>query len=263
MITSMENAFSVKGKNVLITGGGRGLGKGISVAMAQCGANVAIMARGEKAAQETIKEISEYGGTHRFYYGDVTDIEGARSVVDKVVKDYGKIDVLVNNAGITRFFNVLDMDESLKDWFDVLNVNLNGTFIMSHLVGKKMKESGGGRIINISSNASRIVNLPQRMCSYSASKAAIDRLTKCLAHEWAPYNIRVNAIAPGYTDSDLTPVEGPELEAYMKYWMDSTPTGRFNKPIEVGALAVFLASEASEQMTGTICTIDGGYMLAR
>jgi NAD(P)-dependent dehydrogenase (short-subunit alcohol dehydrogenase family) len=262
MISSMKDAFSVKGKNVLITGGNRGIGRGISMAMAQCGANVAIMARDEKAAKSTLGEISAYGGFHRFYPGDVTKIADAKRVVAGVVKDYGKLDVLVNNSGIVRFFNVLEMDESLKDWFDVLNVNLNGVFIMSHFAGKAMREAGGGCIINISSNASRIVNLPQRICSYSASKAALDRLTKSLAHEWAPYRIRVNAIAPGYTETDLTP-EGQDLEALEKYWKASTPTGRFNKTIEVGALAVFLASEASEQMTGTVSTIDGGYMLAR
>jgi NAD(P)-dependent dehydrogenase (short-subunit alcohol dehydrogenase family) len=262
MISSMKDAFSVKGKNVLITGGNRGIGKGISIAMAQCGAHVAIMARDEKAAKATLEEISAYDGSHRFYPGDVTKIADAKRVVAGVVKDYGKLDVLVNNSGIVRFFNVLEMDESLKDWFDVLNVNLNGVFIMSHFAGKVMKEAGGGCIINISSNASRIVNLPQRICSYSASKAALDRLTKSLAHEWAPFKIRVNAIAPGYTESDLTP-EGQDLEALEKYWKASTPTGRFNKTIEVGALAVFLASEASEQMTGTVSTIDGGYMLAR
>jgi NAD(P)-dependent dehydrogenase (short-subunit alcohol dehydrogenase family) len=262
MISSMENAFSAKGKNVLVTGGNRGIGRGISSAMAQCGANVAIMARDEKAGEDTISQITSFGGIHRFYHGDVTKIDDAKRVVSNVVKEYGKIDVLVNNSGIVRFFNVLDMDESLRDWYDVLNVNLNGVFIMSHFVGKAMKETGGGSIINISSNASRIVNLPQRMCSYSASKAALDRLTKSLAHEWAPYKIRVNAIAPGYTETDLTP-EGEDIESLVKYWTASTPTGRFNKTIEIGALAVYLASEASEQMTGAVLTIDGGYMLAR
>jgi len=262
MISSMKNAFSVQGKNVLVTGGNRGIGKGISIAMAECGANVAIMARDREVAQATIDELTSHGGIYRFYPGDVTSIHDAKRVVGSVVQDYGKMDVLVNNAGIARFFNVLDMDESLKDWFDVLNVNLNGAFIMSHFAGRAMRESGGGCIINISSNASRIVNLPQRMCSYSAAKAALDRLTKSLAHEWAPYKIRVNAIAPGYTETDLTP-EGADIEALTKYWTASTPTGRFNKTIEVGALAVFLASEAAEQMTGTVTTIDGGYMLAR
>ncbi len=263
MIKNMNNAFSVKGKNVLITGGNRGVGKGISQAMAQSGANVIIMARGEDKARKTIAEISEYGGKHKFYYGDITDLSGAKKVVDSVMEDYGKIDVLVNNAGIARHFKVLEMDEDLKDWYDVINVNLNGTFNMCYLVGKKMKETGGGSIINISSNGAEIVNKPQRSCSYNSSKAAMNMLTKCLAHEWAEYNIRVNAIAPGYTDTDLTAGGKEEgTNSHEEYWMSVMPTNRFNKPIEVGALAVFLASEAAEQLVGSIHTIDGGYMLA-
>jgi NAD(P)-dependent dehydrogenase (short-subunit alcohol dehydrogenase family) len=259
MIASMEDAFSVKGKNVLITGGNRGIGKGISTAMAQSGANVAIMARDEKSSLETLEELKQYGGIHRYYYGDVTDLKSAKAAVGGMAGDYGRIDALVNNAGIGRFFDTLDADENLKDWFDVINVNLNGYFIMSYLVGKVMRSQNYGRIVNISSNASNIVNLPQRMVSYSASKAAIDRMTMCLAHEWAPHNIRVNAIAPGYTETELTFDKNPE---YIDFWMAATPVGRFGKPIEMGALAVYLVSEASEQMTGAVLTIDGGYMLA-
>ena len=176
-----------------------------------------------------------------------------------MVKDYGSIDALVNNSGIGRFFDTLDQDEDLKDWLDVINVNLNGYFTMCYLVGRVMRDQNYGRMVNISSNASRFVNLPQRMVSYSASKAAIDRMTQCLAHEWAKYNIRVNAIAPGYTETELTFDKNPD---FIKYWMSATPVGRFGKPIEIGALAVYLVSEASEQMTGAILTIDGGYVLA-
>lgn len=259
-IETMENAFSLKDKNVIITGGNRGIGKGIAIAMAQSGANIAILARDEASSKETIKELSAYGGTHRYYQCDVTVLETAKKAIENMVSDYTTIDVLVNNSGIGRFYNVLDDDEALKNWYDVINVNLNGYFVMSYLVAKVMRVQKFGRIINISSNASRIVNLPQRMMSYNVSKAGIDRMTKCLAHEWAEYNIRVNAIAPGYTETELTFDKGGEM---MDYWMASTPVGRFGKPIEVGALAVYLASPASEQMTGAVLTIDGGYMLAR
>lgn len=263
MIKNLENAFSVNNKNVLITGGNRGVGKGISVAMAQCGANVAIMARDEETSKQTVKKISEYGGKHKFYYGDITDLEGAREVVNEVIKDYEKIDVLVNNAGIARHFEVLQMDDDLSDWYDVINVNLNGTFNMCYLVGKKMKKSKDGSIINISSNAAEIVNKPQFSSSYNSSKAAMNMLTKCLAEEWTRYGIRVNAIAPGYTDTDLTDGSKEEgTESHKDFWLSQMPADRFNKPIEIGALAVFLASEAAEQIVGTINTIDGGYMLA-
>ena len=259
-IETMENAFNIKGKNIMITGGNRGIGKGIATAMAQSGANIAILARDEASSRRTVEELSAYGGSHRWYSCDVSKMETAKKAVSDMVNDYKTIDVLVNNSGIGRFFNVLDEDESLKDWYDVINVNLNGYFLMSYLAGKVMKEQNYGRIINISSNASRIVNLPQRMVSYNVSKAGIDRMTKCLAHEWAEYNIRINAIAPGYTETELTFDKGSEN---IDYWMASTPVGRFGKPIEIGALAVYLASPASEQMTGAVLTIDGGYMLAR
>ena len=262
MITSMKDAFSLKGKNALITGGNRGIGKGIATAMAQSGANIAIMARDEETSHQVIKELTENGGTHRFYKGDVSDYNQAQAVVNAVSKDYGKIDILVNNSGIFRWFNVMDMDPSLKDWYDVINVNLHGVFIMSYLVAKKMKETGGGSIINISSNASRIVNVPNNTSSYSVSKAAVDHLTHCLAYEFGPYKIRVNSICPGFTDRD-TPPDTDELKKKVNLWIERCPTGRFNKPLELGALAVFLASEAAENMTGSINTMDGGYELAR
>ena len=259
-IGSMENAFSIKGKNVIVTGGNRGIGKGIVTAMAQSGANVAILARDEATSMKAIEELSSYGGKYRYFKCDVTKVKMAKAAVEEVANEFGTIDVLVNNAGIARFFNVLDEDESLKNWNDVINLNLNGYFTMSYLVGKVMKKQSYGRIINISSNSSRIVNLPQRMVSYNVSKAGIDRMTKCLAHEWAQYNIRVNAIAPGYTETELTFDKDTDK---IEYWMSATPVGRFGKTIEIGALAVYLASPASEQMTGAVLTIDGGYMLAR
>lgn len=262
MITTMNNALSLRGKNVLITGGNRGIGKGIAQAMVQCGANIAIMARDEKKAHDTLEELTAMGGAHRFYRGDVTDYEGARNVVHSMVKDYGKIDVLVNNSGIARIGAVLDMDESLQDWFDTINVNLNGVLYMSYLAGNFMKKAGSGNIINISSNAGQIVNLPIPHAAYSVAKAGVDRLTKCLAVELGNHNIRVNAIAPGYTYSDLI-MDGAAFDELYNQWKAMTPTGRFGQPIEVGALAVFLASEASAQITGTVMVIDGGYMLAR
>lgn len=265
MIESLEHAFSLKEKVVLITGGNKGIGKGISLAMAQSGASVAIMCRNLASAAETIEELEQFGGVHRAYEGDVTKQEDAKRVVAKVVEDYGRIDVLVNNAGIATPFDPMEDTDDLSGWYRVLDVDLNGTFLMCHYAGLKMKEQNGGRIINITSNSSRIVNIPQKSCSYNAAKAAGDRLTKCLAYEWAQYGIRVNAIAPGYTETNLVTgvKDGGETKGWTDYWLSCTPTGRFGKPIEIGAAAVYLASEAAEQVTGAVLTIDGGYMLAR
>jgi len=264
MITSMKDAFSVKGLNVLITGGNQGLGYGMADAFCQCGANVAIMARNAEKGKKVEAELKEKYGTKVIYYqGDVTKDDDPKRVTDAMVKDFGRIDVLINNSGITRFFESMEADKNnFKDWHDVINCDLTGSFKMAVFCAKHMKKQGWGSIINITSNAAEIVNLPQRMVSYSTAKAGANHMTRMLAHEWAPYKIRVNAIAPGYTESDLTPAEGDELQSYIKFWTEHTPTGRWGKPIEIGAMAVYLASEASEQITGAIFTIDGGYSLA-
>ena len=264
MISSMKEAFSVKGLTVFITGGNQGLGLGMADAFCLCGANVAIMARNAEKGERVAGELRSRYGTQVVYYpGDLTRKGDPQRVVEQAIKDFGRIDVLINNAGIVRFFDSMAADENdFDDWLDVINVDLNGTFIMSVLVAKHMRKQGWGSIINISSNAAEIVNLPQRMASYSTAKAGVNRMTKMLAHEWAPYKIRVNAIAPGYTESDLTPAAGEELQSYMDFWTAHTPTGRWGKPIEIGAMAVYLASEASEQITGAVFTIDGGYSLA-
>ena len=259
MITSMKDAFSLKGKTAIVTGGARGLGKGISLALAEQGANIAIFCRGMKAAEETLKELTAIGGTHRAYRTDVTDFANCKESVEQAIKDFGRIDILVNNSGVAWVGEILDMDEDLAGWYQVMNVDLNGAFTMSYLVGKHMREMGGGRVINISSNSGEMVNKPQKLAPYTGAKAGLNRLTKCLAYEWAPYHIQVNAIAPGYTDSDLTNLMTPEeqREVHAKI-----PAGRFGNPAEIGALAVYLASPASEQMTGAVLTIDGGYSLA-
>ncbi len=259
MITSMKNAFSLEGKNAIVTGGARGLGKGIALALAEQGANVAIMCRGMQAAEETLKELHAIGGTHRAYQTDISNFQNCKASVEQAIKDFGRIDILVNNSGVCAVGEVLDMDEELSDWYKVINVDLNGAFGMCYLVGKHMKEAGGGRVINISSNSGEMVNKPQKMAVYNVAKAGLNRLTKCLAYEWAPYNIRVNAIAPGYTESDLTNLMTPEEQKAVH---EKIPVGRFGHPAEIGALAVYLAAPASEQVTGAVITIDGGYSLA-
>lgn len=264
MITSMKDAFSVKGLVVMITGGNQGLGYGMACAFAECGASVVIMARNAVKGEKVINELkTKYGCNAKFYQGDITKDGDPERVIADIIKDYGRIDVLINNSGLTRFFDSMEADKNgWKDWNDVIALDLTGYFKMSVLVAKHMKNQGKGSIINITSNAADIVNLPQRMVSYSSAKAGANRMTKMLAHEWAPYKIRVNAIAPGYFESDLTPVEGDEFQKLLDFWTEHTPMGRFGKPIELGALAIYLASEASEQMTGEVITIDGGYVLA-
>ena len=258
-ITSMEGAFSLKGKNVIITGGNRGLGLGIATAMAQSGANIAIFCRDAAKAAEALEELKPYGTVCRSFSCDVTSLPSVRKAVAEAYDALGHIDILVNNAGVSCTKALLDMDEELTDWYKVINTDLNGCVHMTYEVAKRMRDAGkGGCIINVTSNAGFMVNHGQLMSPYSSAKAAMNHFTHCMASELAPYDIRVNGIAPGFTNSELSVHIPPEN---MKRINTQTLAGRFGEPIEVGALAVYLASPAAAQVTGTVQVIDGGYML--
>ncbi len=263
MITSLKNAFSVKGKVVIVTGGNRGVGEGIVHAFAQSEANVAIMARDEKAATKVLGDIKQHGGKYAFYKGDVTRKEDCERVVTAVKEDFGKLDVLVNNSGLCRHKRTLDMGPDFKDWHEVIDVNLNGLFFMSYYAAQVMKKQGGGSIINIASISAHMVNVPQWQCSYNASKAAVEHLTESLAVEWSPFGIRVNAVAPGYVDTAMLSPTTERGREWHQYWRKACPTDRFLMPIEVGALCVYLASDAADYCRGSVMVIDGGYRLPR
>ena len=265
MISSMSDAFSAKGKSVFVTGGHAGIGLGISRAFAEMGANIIIMGRRQDEGEGIASEIEkEFGVKARFFAGDLTVDGDSSRVVEEAFAEFGSIDVLVNNSGVVRWFESIEADKNdFADWHDVIKLDMTAVFVMSVFVAKKMRQTGGGVIINITSNAGEIVNTPQTTVSYSASKAGINHMTRMLAHEWAKYKIRVNAVAPGYTESKLGAAQDPEkYEKLNAEWMSKTPTGRRNKPIEIAAAVVYLASEAAEQVTGEILTVDGGYKLA-
>ncbi|MBE7017633.1 MAG: SDR family oxidoreductase [Ruminococcaceae bacterium] len=259
-ITNMKDAFSLSGMNAVITGGNRGLGLGIATAMAQSGANIAILCRDKAKAAEAIAELQQYGGKYMSFDCDITNLDSVRAAAKQVSEQFGDVDILVNNAGVSCFNELLNMDEQLSDWYNVLNTDLNGTVHMTYVFGKLMRDSGkGGSIINISSNASMIVNKTQPMSPYSSSKAAVNHFTHCMACELGKYNIRVNAIAPGFFNTELSKFIPKDQFDYINNQM---PLGRFGEPIEVGALAVYLAAPASAQVTGTVQVIDGGYILS-
>ena len=258
-ITSMQGAFDLSGKVALITGGNRGLGFGVAEAMAQCGADIAILCRDRAKAAEALAELQQYGGKYRSFDCDVTSLPSVRKAVADVMAEFGGIDILVNNAGVSCTKALLDMDEELTDWYKVVNTDLNGCVHMTYEVAKRMRDAGkGGCIINMTSNAGFMVNHGQPMAPYSSAKAAMNHFTRCMACELGEYDIRVNGIAPGFTNTELSkhiPAETlPRINS-------QTVAGRFGEPIEVGALAVFLASPAAAQITGTVQVIDGGYML--
>ncbi len=258
-IKNMQDAFSLKGKNAVITGGNRGLGLAIASAMAQSGANVAILCRDRAKAAEALAELEPYGGKYMSFDCDVTDLKSVIALADQVTEEFGPTDILVNNAGVSCVNELLDMDEELSDWYRVINTDLNGVIHTTYEVGKRMRAAGkGGCIINITSNAGLMVNRGIKKVPYDAAKAACNHITHALAVELAPYGIRVNAIAPGFTYSNFCNKMSPAREKELS---EAAVTGRFGQPIEIGALAVYLASQASSQMTGNVCVIDGGYML--
>ena len=258
-IKDMKNAFDLTGKTAVITGGNRGLGFGIAAAMAQSGADIAILCRDTKKAAEAVADLQQYGGKYQSFSCDVTSLPSVRSAVEAVCEAFGGIDILVNNAGVSCTKALLDMDEDLTDWYKVVNTDLNGCVHMTYETAKRMRDAGrGGCIINITSNAGFMVNHGQPMSPYSCAKAAMNHFTKCMAVELGEYDIRVNGIAPGFTNSELS-VHIPKEN--LSYINTQTVAGRFGEPIEVGALAVYLASPAAAQVTGTVQVIDGGYML--
>ncbi|NLB29015.1 MAG: SDR family oxidoreductase [Clostridiales bacterium] len=261
IITSMENAFSLCGKTAIVTGGNKGIGEGITTAFAQSGANVAIVARDEKAGSALVKSLSDkYAGKFAFYAADLTDLPACRAAVDRICADLGDVDILVNNGGVGTNGSILDMDEEMCDYFHCIDVDLNGVVRMTYLVGRKMRDAGkGGRIVNISSNAAVMASTAVDMTAYSTAKAGVNMFTRSMAVELAKYGITVNAIAPGFTYSNLMAGLSEEEIGGIAAKM---PTGRLGTPIEIGALAVYLSSDAASQVTGTVVTIDGAHSLA-
>ena len=255
----MNKAFDLSGKNVIVTGGSRGLGAAISLAMAESGANIALISS-KSSTEETLEKLSAYGGKYKGYTGNVADLAAIRETITSIHKDFGSIDVLVNNAGISCLSELVDMDEDLSDWYEVTGVNLNGTVNTTFCVSKIMRDAKkGGAIINISSMAGGQIVRTQAMAPYSCSKAAINQFTRSMAWELGKYDIRVNAIAPGFFNTDLSHFIPDDQVAYIT---DQQPLSRFGEPVEIGAMAVYLASQAAAHITGSVFTIDGGYSLS-
>lgn len=252
-----RDIFNLAGRNALVTGGGRGLGKAMALGLAEHGANVAIVDIDPYTAQGAVQEVEALGVQSLALRGDVTSEEDALRTVCAVVDAWGSLDVLINNAGIAILGPAEEM--SLADFKRVYEIDVFGMFIFSKAAFRPMAQQKRGSIINIASMAGLSVLVPQEHVAYNSAKAAVVMLTKSLAVEWVEYGIRVNAIAPGYM---LTP---PVLELQQedperwKFWMSRVPMGQAGKPAELQGAAVYLASDASSYMTGSVLVIDGGY----
>lgn len=239
-------------KVALITGAGRGIGRAIAVAMAEAGADIAVIyERNEQAAQETLALLPQYGGNAKAYRCDVGDFEAVRDVVAQVLADFGGIDILVNNAGITR--DALAVAMRPEQFSDVIQTNLTGAFHMIRQVYAHFMRKRYGRIINISSVSGIQGNAGQS--NYAAAKAGMIGMTKSIARELAGRNVTCNAIAPGFIETDMTAALSPET---AKAALSQIPMGRMGNPRDVAELAVFLASDRAAYITGEVIRVDGG-----
>lgn len=248
------NLFDLNGKVALVTGAARGLGQAIAVGLAEAGADVAVHTNSTDAS-ETIKAIESIGRKALLVTANLGDAKQLPGVVQQVVGHFGKIDILVNNAGIIRRTPAAEHAES--DWHDVLRLNLDSVFFLSQLAGREMIKQGSGKIINIASMLSFQggVNVP----GYTASKHGVAGVTKALANEWASKGVQVNAIAPGYMATDNTQ-QLRDDEVRSRQILERIPAGRWGTGEDLKGPAIFLASSASDYMSGEVLCVDGGWM---
>ncbi len=242
--------FDLQGKTALVTGGNGGIGFGMAKALAQAGAKLAIAGRDAKKNAAAAKELDAFP-----IIADLRDERACRSCVDEAANKLGRLDILVNNAGMN--IRKPPQDLSLADWNEVMETNLTSAFIASQAAYLPMRRAGGGKIINIGSMMSLFG--AAYLAPYAASKAGIVQLTKALASAWAKDNIQVNAVLPGWIDTNLTRRAREELKGLNERVLGRTPAGRWGTPDDMGGIAVFLASRASDFVTGTAIPVDGGY----
>jgi len=245
--------FSLKNKVALVTGASRGIGEAIAVGLAQAGADLAIASRKLPDLEKVAEEAKKLGRKCLPVQAHLGKLEEINQFVKRVLEEFGKIDILVNNAATNpTMAQAIDVDE--RAWDSIMNLNLKGLFFLSQAVAKVMKEKGGGKIINVSSAAG---TTPDILPIYSISKAGVNMATKVMAQQWAQYNIRVNAIAPGLTKTRFSEAlwKNPDI---LKMAMFKTPLRRPADPEEMVGAIIYLASDASSYVTGQIIGIDGG-----
>jgi 2-dehydro-3-deoxy-D-gluconate 5-dehydrogenase len=252
----MPALFDLTGRVAVVTGGNRGIGRSIALGLAEAGAAVAVLAQNEEKNQQVLSELKAIGVPAMALKVDVTDRAGLQPAMNKVESELGPVAILVNNAGIAVLSGGV-LNEKPEDWDRVIETQLNAVFLLSKIAAGSMVKHKGGKIINLGSMYSYFGS--GLVPSYSAAKGAIVQLTKSMAIELAPHNIQVNAIAPGWIETDLTTRvrEMPMNDEILA----RTPAGRWGKPDEMIGTAVYLASRASDFVTGTTIRVDGGYAI--
>jgi gluconate 5-dehydrogenase len=258
----LNDLFKLDGKIALVTGGGRGLGKYIASGLAEAGANVIIASRKIKNLEATAKELSDQYGVEILPVAcDLAKEGDIENLVNRGIEKYSRIDILVNNSGAT--WGAPTLEFPLERWDQIFNINVRGVWILTQKVANLMKKQGGGNIINLSSvmgfRGSEEEAHPA--LPYNSTKAAINLLTMNLAVKLAPFNIRVNAIAPGYFHTDMSAyLERPEFQKAYEMLLNMIPMRRLGAVEDIRGVAVFLASNASAYMTGHVLVVDGGFL---
>ena len=250
--------FDLKGRVALITGGNGGIGLGMAKGLAMAGASIMVAGRDAKKSKAAVAELAALGVAADSTPVDVLDTASCNAMVAATVKRFGRLDILINNAGI----NIRKRPEDLTDadWHKVMDTNISSAFICSRAAYPELKKSGHGKVINIGSMMS-IFGAPWAG-PYAASKGAVVQLSRSLGAAWAPDNIQVNAILPGWVDTELTKGARAQVEGLHDRVVARTPAGRWGDPADLAGIAVFLASPASDFITGTAIPVDGGYSMA-
>ncbi len=249
----MNSLFDLTEKTAVVTGGSTGLGAGMSIGLAEAGANVVLVDR--VASTETEEHIKSLGRKCSVIVADLLKREAPRQIIDQVLREWGRIDILVNNAGTIRRTPAKDFSE--QDWDEVMEINARATFFLCQLAGREMIKQKHGKIINVASLLAFQGGI--LVPSYSASKGAVAQITKALANEWASLGVNINAIAPGYMATNNTKAlrEDP---VRSKAILDRIPAGRWGVPNDLKGVIVFLASAASDYVNGHVLVVDGGWM---
>jgi NAD(P)-dependent dehydrogenase (short-subunit alcohol dehydrogenase family) len=251
--------FRLDGKVALVTGGGQGIGRAFAHALGEAGAAVAVVDLGTQYAEQVAGELTKKGVEAMAITADVTRTDQIQHMIDKILGRWGRLTIGVNNAGIGDWTAAEEIGE--ENWDKIMNLNLKGVFLCAQAEGRVMLEAGYGKIINTASMSGHIVNTPQKQLVYNTSKAGVLHLTRSLAAEWAPRGVRVNSISPGYTRTLLVDnlLSTPAGQSMLPEWMRLVPMNTMAEVTDLQGAVVYLASEASDYMTGHDMVIDGGY----
>ncbi|MCJ7731907.1 glucose 1-dehydrogenase [Candidatus Bathyarchaeota archaeon] len=255
----MLERFSLKGRVALVTGAGQGIGRAFAHALGEAGSAVAVVDIVAERAMNVAEELKVKGIDSLALQADATKAVDVQNMVDTVIAHWGKLTIGVNNAGIGQWHDAEKLSE--EEWDRIMDVNLKGVWLCAKEEARVMLETGYGKIINTASMSGSVVNTPQNQMPYNTSKAGVIHMTRSLAAEWSPRGVRVNSISPGYTRTQLVEVllKTPIGKDMMPRWMSLTPMRRMAEVTDLQGAAVYLASEASDYMTGHDMVIDGGY----